>query len=164
MLLYAFLLGTQHYEVRIKGKWSNPRKWVTPSLPPLCTSYWKGSLRVALDYVSNKSDFGILGGFFIFFYSSRVSDFMALLRLIMVVFASRFYSEDCFVRGVILFNASNCVSECPVRTNCPWELFDIYIYIYKGGQINKICSCKICYLQTIHLQIIYIRHIGIKRI
>ena len=31
-------------------KWSNPGKGVAPSLTPRCSSYWKGSLRVALDY------------------------------------------------------------------------------------------------------------------
>ena len=31
-------------------KWSNPRKGVAPSPTPWCSSYWKGSLRVALDY------------------------------------------------------------------------------------------------------------------
>ena len=31
-------------------KWSNPGKGVTPSLTPRCSSYWKGSLLVALFY------------------------------------------------------------------------------------------------------------------
>ena len=31
-------------------KWSNPGKGVTPSPTPWCSSYWKGSLRVTLDY------------------------------------------------------------------------------------------------------------------
>ena len=31
-------------------KWSNPRKEVSPSPTPRCSSYWKGSFRVALDY------------------------------------------------------------------------------------------------------------------
>ena len=31
-------------------KWSNPRKGIAPSPTPRCSSYWKGSLRVALDY------------------------------------------------------------------------------------------------------------------
>ena len=30
-------------------KWSNPEKGVAPSPTPRCSSYWKGSLRVALD-------------------------------------------------------------------------------------------------------------------
>ena len=74
------ILNTQHYKVRIKGKWSNPGKgvtpfptspyWkgrlqvtlnydhqlyypgkgVTPFPSPRCSSYWKGSLRIALIY------------------------------------------------------------------------------------------------------------------
>ena len=31
-------------------KWSNPGKWVAPSPTPWCSSYWKGGVRVALDY------------------------------------------------------------------------------------------------------------------
>ena len=31
-------------------RWSNPGKRVAPSPTPLCCSYWKGSLRFALDY------------------------------------------------------------------------------------------------------------------
>ena len=31
-------------------KWSNPGKGVAPSLTPQCSSYWKGSFLVALDY------------------------------------------------------------------------------------------------------------------
>ena len=31
-------------------KWSHPGKGVVPSPSPWCSSYWKGSLRVALDY------------------------------------------------------------------------------------------------------------------
>ena len=49
MVLDATLLNTQQYKVRIKGKVSNPGKWVLPSLTPRCSSYWKGSFRVTLD-------------------------------------------------------------------------------------------------------------------
>ena len=31
-------------------KWSNPEKGVAPSPTPQCSSYWKGSLQVALNY------------------------------------------------------------------------------------------------------------------
>ena len=31
-------------------KWCNPGKRVAPSPTPRCSSYWKGSLRIALDY------------------------------------------------------------------------------------------------------------------
>ena len=49
MALDASLLNTQHYKVRIKGKWSNPGKGVAPSPTPRYRDYWKGSLRVTLD-------------------------------------------------------------------------------------------------------------------
>ena len=49
MVLDAALLNTQH-KVRIKGKWSNPEDGVVPSPTPRCSSYWKGCLRVTLDY------------------------------------------------------------------------------------------------------------------
>ena len=44
------LLKTQHYKIWIKSKWSNPGKGVAPSPTPQCSSYWKESLLVALDY------------------------------------------------------------------------------------------------------------------
>ena len=47
MILDTSLLNTQCYKVHIRVKWSNPGKRVAPSL---CSSYWKGSLRVALIY------------------------------------------------------------------------------------------------------------------
>ena len=51
MVLDAALLHTQHYKVRIKGKvLGNPRNGVTSSPTPWCSSYWKGSLRVSLNY------------------------------------------------------------------------------------------------------------------
>ena len=50
IVLDASLLNTQHYKVRIKGKWSNPVKRVVPSPTCRCSSYWKASFRVTLDY------------------------------------------------------------------------------------------------------------------
>ena len=50
MVLDASLLNTQHYKVRIKGKVEQSREGVAPSPTPWCSSYWKGSLRVTLDY------------------------------------------------------------------------------------------------------------------
>ena len=49
LVLDATLLNTQHYKARIKVKWCNPGKGVTPSPTPWCSSYRKGSLRVTLD-------------------------------------------------------------------------------------------------------------------
>ena len=46
MVLDATLLNTQHYKV----KWSNPGKGVAPSPTLWCSSYWKGSFWVTLDY------------------------------------------------------------------------------------------------------------------
>ena len=50
MVLDASLLNTQHYKVRWRVKWSNPGKGVAPSPTSWCSSYWKGSLWVTLDY------------------------------------------------------------------------------------------------------------------
>ena len=50
MVLDAFLLNTQHYKVRIKGKVEQSREGVAPSPTPWCSSYRKGNLRVTLDY------------------------------------------------------------------------------------------------------------------
>ena len=50
MVLDAFLLNSQHHKVWIKGKLSHPGKGIEPSPTPQCSSYWKGSLWVALGY------------------------------------------------------------------------------------------------------------------
>ena len=44
------LLNTRQYKVRIKGKVENPEKGVVPSPTLRCSSYRKGSVRVALYY------------------------------------------------------------------------------------------------------------------
>ena len=49
IVLDTSLLNRQHYNVRIKNKWSNPGKEVVPSPIPQSNSYWKGKLRVTLD-------------------------------------------------------------------------------------------------------------------
>ena len=50
MVLDASLLNTQQYKVWIKGKQSNPEKEVAPSPTPWCSSYWKWSSWVTLNY------------------------------------------------------------------------------------------------------------------
>ena len=50
MVLDIPLLNTQQYKVRIKGKVEQSWKGVPPSATPRCSSYWKGSLLVTLDY------------------------------------------------------------------------------------------------------------------
>ena len=50
MVLDASLLNTQHYMVRIKGKVEQSREGVAPSHTPWCSSYWKWSLWVTVDY------------------------------------------------------------------------------------------------------------------
>ena len=49
MVLDTSLLNTQHYKVGSWVKWGNPGKGVALSPTPRCSSYWKGSLLVALD-------------------------------------------------------------------------------------------------------------------
>ena len=44
VVLDAFLLNTQHYKVRIKGKWSNQGKGVEPPPTLRFYKYWKESL------------------------------------------------------------------------------------------------------------------------
>ena len=50
MVLDTSWLNTQHYKVLSRVKWSNPGKGVAPFPTPRCSSDWKGSLRVTLDY------------------------------------------------------------------------------------------------------------------
>ena len=51
MVLDTYLLNTQQYKVLSRVKWKNPGKRIAPSLTPQCSSYWKGSLLVALENV-----------------------------------------------------------------------------------------------------------------
>ena len=39
IVLDSSLLNTQHYNIRIKGKWDNPEKKLTPSSTPRFCSY-----------------------------------------------------------------------------------------------------------------------------
>ena len=48
MIPPCLTLNNTKYVSRLK--WSNPGKGVAPSPTPQCSSYWKGSLLVALDY------------------------------------------------------------------------------------------------------------------
>ena len=50
MALDAASLNTQYYKLKVRVKWNNPGKGVAPSSILRCNSYWKGNLRVALDY------------------------------------------------------------------------------------------------------------------
>ena len=57
----CFTLSITRYRSRVK--WSNPGNVVAPSPTPQCSSYWKGSFRVALDYGRQRYFFY----FFLFF-------------------------------------------------------------------------------------------------
>ena len=50
MVLDASLLNTQQYKWRIKGKVDQSKESSSALPTPQCSSYWKGSLLVALDY------------------------------------------------------------------------------------------------------------------
>ena len=50
LVLVTSLLNTQQYKVCIKGKVEQSRERNSASPTPQCSSYWKGSLLVALDY------------------------------------------------------------------------------------------------------------------
>ena len=55
IVLDASLLNTQYYKVQIRGKWSNPRKGVAPSLTCRGSSYWKGAFRLPFTMVGQLS-------------------------------------------------------------------------------------------------------------
>ena len=50
MVLDTALLTTQQYKVGIEGKVEQSREGVAPSPTSRCSSYWKGSLLVTLNY------------------------------------------------------------------------------------------------------------------
>ena len=49
-VLDSFLLNILYYNVVSKGKMDKAKKRSSALLIPRCSSYWKGILRVALDY------------------------------------------------------------------------------------------------------------------
>ena len=51
MVLDTALLNTQQYKVRIKGKVEQARERSSALPTPRCSSYWKGSFLIALDYI-----------------------------------------------------------------------------------------------------------------
>ena len=50
IVLDATLLCNQHYKVRIKGKVEQSTEWSSTPLAPRCSSYWKESLRITVNY------------------------------------------------------------------------------------------------------------------
>ena len=67
MVFDTALLNTQHW-LGSRVKWSNPGKGVAPSPTPRCSSYWKGSPLVALDYDRQLYYTSTLLGDFSFFH------------------------------------------------------------------------------------------------
>ena len=53
MVLDTSLLNTHRLRYVSRVKWSNPGKGMAPFPTPWCSSYWKGSLLVALDYYNS---------------------------------------------------------------------------------------------------------------
>ena len=77
MVLDASLLNTQHYKVWIKGKVEQSREGVAPSPTHWCSSYWKGSLRVTLDYGRQLYFTYIYVSFFIILYFDLFHDLIS---------------------------------------------------------------------------------------
>ena len=72
MLLDTSLLKTQHYKVLSRVKLGNPEEGVAPSPTPRCSSYWKGSLQVALEYGRQ-----LYTHIYIYIYIYSSTDFLA---------------------------------------------------------------------------------------
>ena len=53
MELDTSLFNTQQYKIRIKGKVKKSRERNSALSTPQCSSYWKESLLVALDFFAN---------------------------------------------------------------------------------------------------------------
>ena len=122
MVLDASLLNTQHYNVRIKSKWSNPGKVEAPSPTPRCSSYWKRNIRVLLDYGRPTYSLIYLGNLRMVKYRrNNALNFT-------------FYIKDVTVRGLCyLFEVKEpilCVyQEGIVFCLCVWISYKIYWYI-----------------------------------
>ena len=91
-------LGIIRYVSRIK--WSNPGKGVTPSPTPQCSSYWKGSLQVALSCSHH-----------LYFYLcalkwTELIEIKSLVRRIISPFKACRILEDLWINSVCLITLS----------------------------------------------------------
>ena len=50
MVFDGAFLNTQHYKLSIKSKVEQSRETSSALSTPWCSSYWKGNLRITLDY------------------------------------------------------------------------------------------------------------------
>ena len=76
-ILWCFLA----YKVWIKSKRSNPGKGVVASSTPPCCSYWKGSLRVDLDYCWSTYSLSLSIYIYIYIYIQKIEGFLTTLYM-----------------------------------------------------------------------------------
>ena len=110
MIPPCLALNNIRYVSRVK--WSNPGKGVAPSPTPWCSSYWKGSLLVALNY----------GHQLYFTIHICVIDVMNWFRPSILQLSSgvSFLSES-------LLSGTSCISVCLMDTLIP-------AFFYEEGQ------------------------------
>ena len=93
-------LSNIRYVSRVK--WSNPGKGVAPSPTPQCSSYWKGSLLIALNY-SCQLYFYILFNSISTFYRLFHTDIWLICKCLIIItnniFIVPFQSEFFWARG-----------------------------------------------------------------
>ena len=100
MVLPCLTLSNIRYESRVK--WSNPGKGVAPYPTPRCSSYWKGSLLVALDYGHQ------------LYFTQLVLSLSALLAVISLLI----FHFNCLVR--FLFNFLSLVWSSTIFYDFEW--------------------------------------------
>ena len=119
MVLDTSLLDTQQYKVGIKGKVEESREKSSVPATPQCSSYWKGSLMVALDY-------GCQLYIYIYIYI-----YIYLIKLYIFFLKLHLRNLD---KCLFLFSTSNTYIYIYIYLY-------IYIYIYKLNRVKRLnCS------------------------
>ena len=156
MVLDTSLLNTQQYKVRIEGKkLSHPGKGVAPSPTSWCSSYWKGSLLVALVYVA---DFTLLTIYIYIYIYIQIHIYKHIYKYTHIY--SHTQTHFFFIIQRVKARAMPCPQQPPTRGDTTVSVAQggtatpvatkqllppgrvliqlyIYIYIYTYARLNK---------------------------
>ena len=108
MIPPCLILSNIRYVSRVK--WSNPGKGVAPSPSPQCSSYWKGSLLVALD--NNRQVYFLLTLYLcgIFCLSTTTNIYLKIVLVNWFDFVSLLNGSSNFVGYVIIVEVQSSSS------------------------------------------------------
>ena len=126
-------------------KWSNPGKGVAPSPTSRCTSYWNGSLPVALDYgrpiyftlLIYVSSFLLIFSFLFYINTHTHMYICNITHVVLFSFGRQFYrSTLCIYIYIYIYIVCVRLSVCLCMCAC------VYIYMVFQYFKNKMIECK----------------------